>query len=67
MLGQLAANVAKLAPQHPNDKLIKLLERESEILERQRQSFAGISNGMLLACVSEKLPTAGGLVSIHTH
>lgn len=67
MLGQLVANVAKLAPQRPNDKLIKLLERESENLERQRRSFAGISNDMLLACVSEKLPIAGGLVSIHIH
>ena len=67
MLGQLAANVAKLAPQPPNDKLIKLLERKSEILERQRRSCAGISNDMLLACVSEKLPTAGGPVSIHIH
>ena len=67
MLGQLVANVAKLAPQHPNDKLIKLLEQGSEILKRQRRSFAGISNDMLLAYVSEKLPAAGGLVSIHIH
>lgn len=67
MLGQLVVDVAKPAPQHPNDKLIKLLERKSETRERQRRPFAGISNKMLPACASKKLSNAGELVSIHIH
>ncbi len=58
------ANVAKLVLQQPNDKLIKLLAQESDILERQRRSFASISNSIAIACISEELPTGIGLVRL---
>ncbi|KAH0542624.1 hypothetical protein FGG08_003032 [Glutinoglossum americanum] len=56
-LGELVANIAKVALQQPNSKLVRLLAQESDILEHQRKSFASISNEMPLACVSEELPT----------
>ncbi len=58
------ANIAKLALQQPNDKLIKLLARESDILERQRRSFTSISNSIPIACICEELPTGIGLVRL---
>lgn len=60
--GHIVANIAKLALQRPNDKLLSALKMESPILENQGKSFDSISRDMELHCVAEELPTPLGLV-----
>jgi len=59
----VVSNVAKAVLQKPNDKLIHVLAESSDVLERQRRSFASISKDITLVCISEELPTHIGMVS----
>jgi len=66
-LGELAANIAKLAFQRPNIQLVQLLKKDSALLESQRRSFASISRDMAIGSIYETVPTrAAGLVSAQT-
>jgi hypothetical protein len=60
-LGKVVASIAKLAFQTVNDDLIRDLERDSEILDRIRDSFSRILNRRTFTIWSfvEELPTAG--------
>lgn len=50
-LGQIVAKIAVLALRQPNDKLLKNLEKDSDVLERQRRSFASISENFPVVCL----------------
>ena len=63
-LAQIVQEVAKLALRKPNEKLLKNLERESDVLEHQRKSFASVSEKMSLRCLFEEKPTGIGIVSL---
>jgi len=63
VLAQLVANVAKVALQNPNDKLVEALLQDSQVLEHQRKSFASISKDLRLVCLAEEIPMAIGMVS----
>lgn len=60
---EIVANVARVALRQPNDKLVRNLEEDSDVLERQRKSFASISETLSLVCLFEEKPTGIGLVS----
>jgi hypothetical protein len=62
-LAKLVSNVAKVAFRQPNDKLVHNLAEDSDVLERQRDSFTTISKDMPIVCLFEELPTGIGLVS----
>lgn len=42
-LAEVAKNIAKVALRRPNEKLVRNLAEDSDVLERQRKSFASIS------------------------
>ncbi|GME58491.1 ribonuclease p/mrp subunit [Neofusicoccum parvum] len=54
----MVANIAKISLRKPNNKLIRTISRESDVLEQQRQAFASISNNMRIACFYEEMPTS---------
>ena len=56
--------IANLALRQPNAKIIRVLEQDSDVLERQRSSFTSISEKMPLVCLYEGMPTGAGLVSL---
>ncbi|CAG8958691.1 hypothetical protein HYFRA_00011533 [Hymenoscyphus fraxineus] len=60
-LGQIVATIAAVALRQPNDKLLKNLEKESDVLERQRRSFASISKNLPVVCLWEEKPMAIGI------
>jgi hypothetical protein len=62
-LAQVVSSIAKLALRQPNDKVLRNLAEDSDILERQRESFTTISSKMPLVCLHEELPTGIGIVS----
>jgi len=62
-LAKLVLNVAKVAFRQPNNSLVHNLDEDSDVLERQRDSFTSISKDMPLVCLFEELPTGIGLVS----
>jgi hypothetical protein len=51
-----------VALRQPNDKLVRNLAEDSDVLERQRISFTSISKEMRLVCLHEELPTGIGIV-----
>ena len=57
------SSIAKVALRQPNEKLVRNLAEESDVLERQRISFTSISKEMRLVCLHEELPTGIGIVS----
>lgn len=57
----MAAKIAEAVGFRPNDRLVTLLEQESDILEHQRRSFASISRELPIACVFEENPTSLGV------
>ncbi|KAF4626223.1 hypothetical protein G7Y89_g11938 [Cudoniella acicularis] len=61
-LGQVVAKVAACALRQPNDKLLKNLDKESDVLERQRRSFASINQAIPLVCLWEEKPTVVGII-----
>lgn len=65
--GSIVVNIAKLALQRPNVKILSTLEKESPILENQRKSFDSISKDIFLGCFAEELPTALGIVLNNLH
>ena len=52
-----------MAFRQPNNNLVHNLDEDSDVLERQRDSFTSISKNMPLVCLFEELPTGIGLVS----
>jgi hypothetical protein len=64
VLAEIVANVVKIGLKRPNDKLLKTIATESQLLERQGKSFASISYGMPIACVSEELGPGIGVVGL---
>jgi protein SERAC1 len=60
-LGKVVASIAKLAFQTVNDDLIRDLERDSQILDRIRDSFSRILDRRTFTVWSfvEELATAG--------
>jgi hypothetical protein len=62
-LAKFVANAAWLAFRKPNEKLIGTLSEESDVLERQRDAFSGISQYMPLYCLYEEVPMYGQMVS----
>ena len=65
-LAQIVANVAKITLRRPNEKLVRNLSEDSDVLERQRRSFASIAEQLSLVCLWEELPTGVGVVSLPT-
>lgn len=63
-LGQIVANIAAFALRQPNEKLLKNLDKESDVLERQRRSFASISEKLPVVCLWEEKPMEIGIVSL---
>lgn len=61
-LGQIVAKIAALTLRQPNDKLLKNLEKDSDVLERQRRSFASISKNLSVVCLWEEKPMSIGIV-----
>lgn len=61
-LGEIVASVSKLCLHKPNQQLLRTLREDSHILERQRNEFTTISQGISVICVREELPTAIGVV-----
>ncbi|PMD40433.1 hypothetical protein L207DRAFT_633459 [Hyaloscypha variabilis F] len=61
-LAQVVSSIAKLALRQPNDKVLRNLAEDSDILERQRESFTTISSKMPLVCLHEELPTGIGII-----
>jgi len=59
----IVSRIAKVAWRQPSHHLVRNLEVDSDVLERQRKSFASISEKMSLACLYEELPTGIGVVS----
>lgn len=62
-LNSVVTNILSLALNRPDDKILRVFKQDSDILERQRRSFATISNEMSLVCLYEELPLHGHLVS----
>jgi hypothetical protein len=65
-LAELVANIAKVAFwQHPNRKLVKALMQDSDLLERNRKSFASVSEKLRIGSFfEEKGFGTMGLVSL---
>lgn len=63
-LADIISCVAKVALRQPSHHLIRILAENSDILERQRSSFASISERMSLVCLYEEIPTGIGLVGL---
>jgi hypothetical protein len=64
-MGDAVRRILLLAWKQPNDKLLKSLKDDSDVLEQQISAFSSVSKNMPLVCVYEELPMLGlGLVSI---
>ncbi|KAI0384424.1 Alpha/Beta hydrolase protein [Hypomontagnella monticulosa] len=50
-LGHIAAAVAKVMLRQPSRKLLKILEKDSDILEHQRRSFDSIKEQLFIVCL----------------
>lgn len=59
------ADVIYKAAKFPNEHLLNALQKESDVLEAQRASFATISKEMPIKCIYEELTTMRHMVSIH--
>ncbi|KAI1127661.1 hypothetical protein F5Y10DRAFT_265938 [Nemania abortiva] len=59
---QIAAKIAKLSLDRPNDHLLETLRPDSDILDKQREDFTRISKEMAIVCIREELPTGVVLV-----
>lgn len=55
--------IASLSLRPFKDKLLNTLRQDSDVLEAQREDFAGISTEMDVICVYEEMKTDGVLVS----
>lgn len=55
-LGHIAATIAKVMLRQPSRKLLRVLEKDSDILEHQRKSFDSIKEQLLIVCLGESLP-----------
>lgn len=53
-LGKIAANVAKVTLLNPNKHLLRSLESDSDIMEKQRETFTTVSQHFPVACLSEE-------------
>ncbi|TPX11304.1 uncharacterized protein E0L32_001122 [Thyridium curvatum] len=62
-LGEIVASISKLCLHKPNQQLLRTLREDSHILERQRNEFTTISQGISVICVREELPTAIGMLT----
>ena len=64
-MGDAIRRILQLTGQKPNDKLLKSLKIDSDVLEQQISAFSTVSKNMPLVCVYEDRPILGlGLVSI---
>ena len=55
-LGHIAASVAKIMLRQPSRKLLKVLEKDSDVLEHQRRSFDSIKEQLYVVCLHEAVP-----------
>lgn len=62
-LGAVTIAIASLSLRPFKDKLLNTLRQDSDVLEAQREDFAGISTEMDVICVYEEMKTDGVLVS----
>lgn len=61
-LAEVVGRIAKATLRHPNKVLLRTLEEDSDVLERQRRLFASICERLQLACLFEEKPMAIGMV-----
>jgi hypothetical protein len=55
-MGDAVRLILLLAWKQPNDKLLKSLKDDSDVLEQQISAFSSVSKNMPLVCVYEELP-----------
>ena len=61
-LAHIVAEVANLSLRNPDEKILRTLEREPDVLEHQRKSPASISEKIPLHCLFEEKPIGVGVV-----
>lgn len=61
-LADIVSRIARVALRQPNKHIVRNLAEDSDVLERQRKSFASISERLSLVCLFEEVPTSIGLV-----
>ena len=55
-LGHVAAGAAKALLLQPSRQLLKVLEKDSDVMEAQRRSFDLIRDHLYIACLYETMP-----------
>jgi hypothetical protein len=61
-LAEIVGRIAKATLRQPNKVLLRTLEEDSDVSERQRKSFASIGEKLEIACLFEEKPMSIGMV-----
>jgi hypothetical protein len=57
-LASIVTTMSKIF-RRPNEKLIEVLETDSQFLEQQSRAFSTISSSISLTCITEEYPVTG--------